>query len=342
MVTRRAVPPAADANDADEFSVAVSAFLDALANERRASRHTVAAYTNDLAQLRAFASEKRPGPLSPGGVDVALLRGWLGSLARTHAPASMARKIAAVRALYRYLRRRGIVAVDPARSLSLPKVRKRLPTVLNVDGAREVVTSVAGDSAGERRDRAILELLYGSGIRAGELVALDVVDVDLAEGEARVFGKGSKERVVPLGSHAIAALSRYLPARAELADGAPPPALFLSSKGKRIGARAVQKIVKRAGMRGAGRSDLHPHALRHTCATHMLDGGAELRAIQELLGHASLATTQRYTHVSMEQLLRVYDRAHPLASTSNTCAEPPSPLEGAAAARELGERRGAG
>jgi integrase/recombinase XerC len=163
----------------------------------------------------------------------------------------------------------------------------------------------------------MLELLYGSGLRVGELVGLSLDDVDLGEARARVLGKGKKERVVPLGGKCVAALDAYLPRRAALAhprtralDGR---ALFVSARGKRIGTRAVQALVKRYGALGAGRADLHPHALRHTCATHLLDGGADLRAIQELLGHASLSTTQRYTHVSMEHLLRVYDAAHPLA-----------------------------
>jgi integrase/recombinase XerC len=304
--------PAQEADDG--FARAVSAFLSALAHERRASEHTVAAYSSDLSQLRSFAREKRPGPLEVRGVDVALLRGWLGSLAKTHAASSMARKIAAVRALYKWLMKTGAVEVDPARTLALPKVRKRLPTVLNVDAAREVMTAIEGDDAMSKRDRAMLELLYGSGLRVGELASLDVGDLDLRGREARILGKGRKERVVPLGAPAVAAIEIWLEARREIAGG-DAHALFLTKRGARVGPRAVQTMVRKAGVLGAGRGDLHPHALRHTCATHMLDGGAELRSIQEMLGHASLATTQRYTHVSMEQILRVYDKAHPLATS---------------------------
>ncbi len=294
---------------------AVARFLTYLGGERRASRHTVLAYGRDLGQLSAFVRERRPGAKAPAEVDVLLLRGWLGQLARTHSPASVARKIAAARALFRFLERHGEVAKNPAAELSLPKVRRPMPTFLDVDAAAEVMTAPpAGDAEG-LRDRAMLEVLYGSGLRVSELVGLDLGHVDLAGAAARVIGKGNKERVVPLGSHAIAAVTAYLGRRGELAAASsdPPRALFLTRRGRRLGVRRVQALVHRYGALGAGRADLHPHALRHTCATHLLDGGADLRSIQELLGHASLATTQRYTHVSVDHLMKVYDGAHPLA-----------------------------
>jgi len=298
------------------FDRAVDAFLDVLAFERHASENTVTAYRKDLAQLSAFAREKRPGPLDPAGVDVLLLRGWLGKLARTHEPSSVARKISAVRAFYRYLKKTDQVRIDPAAALALPRVQRKLPTVLNVDAAREVVTSVEGDEPMDRRNRAILELLYGSGIRVSELTHLDVADLDLPAREARVLGKGKKQRVVPLGGPTVEALSAYLAVRSHLLTPASsaPNALFLSARGERIRRTDAYGVVRRAGALGAGRSDVHPHALRHTCATHMLEGGASLRSIQELLGHESLATTQRYTHVSMEHVLAQYDLAHPLAT----------------------------
>ncbi|WP_434048974.1 MULTISPECIES: tyrosine recombinase XerC [Sorangium] len=253
------------------------------------------------------------------GLDVLLLRSWLGSLARTHAPASIARKVGAARALLRYLERRGEVDKNAAAQLALPKIRRPLPTFLDVDAAAEVMEIPGADTAEGLRDRAILETLYGAGLRVSELCGLDLAHVDRQPSKAsvRVVGKGDKERIVPLGSHALAAIERYLERRAELADpttGARDPrALFLSRRGARIGVRRVQTLVQRYGALGAGRADLHPHALRHTCATHLLDGGADLRAIQKLLGHASLATTQRYTHVSIDHLLKVYDAAHPMA-----------------------------
>ncbi len=288
-----------------------------LEHERRASKHTVAAYGRDLAQLVAFTVQKRGDGASARELDVLTLRGWLGQLARTHAPSSIARKIGAARAFLRWLERSGAVAKNAAQQLVLPKIRRPLPTLLDVDAAASVVETPDGDGVEGLRDRALLETLYGSGVRVSELCGLDVDHIDLpassAPGSARVVGKGQKERLVPLGSHAVAALVRYLARRAELLKGAGTRALFLSKNGRRLGVRRVQALVHRYGALGAGRSDLHPHALRHTCATHMLDGGADLRAIQEMLGHASLATTQRYAHVSIDHLLRVYDAAHPLA-----------------------------
>lgn len=300
----------------DALRKAVQKFLVYLESERRSSRHTVAAYASDLEQLMSFAREKRRGNLAPVDIDVLLLRGWLGTLARTCAPSSVARKIGAARAFFRHLRRRGEVEKNPAAELSLPKVRKPLPTFLNVDAASEVMDAPGRHSAEDLRDRAMLELLYGSGLRVSELVGVDIEHLDLPS-TVRVIGKGNKERIVPVGSHAAAALERYLARRRELAHpktGAlDERALFLSRLGKRIGVRRVQTLVHGYGALGAGRADLHPHALRHTCATHLLDGGADLRAIQKLLGHASLKTTQRYAHVSIDHLMKVYDAAHPLA-----------------------------
>jgi integrase/recombinase XerC len=311
------------------------AFVVALARERRASVHTVGAYERDLGQLLSFVADRRPSARSPDDVDVALLRGWLGVLARTHAPASIARKIAAVRAWYRFLERRGLARSSPAAALSLPKVRRKLPTVLNVDAATELVESPTGgldsdasddesSEAAQARDRAVLEVLYGSGLRVSELVGLDLDDVDLEldRAEARVVGKGNKERRVPLGSESVRALEAWISARSELARDPDEQALFLSVRGRRLGVRAVQRLVGAWGARATGRPDLHPHALRHTCATHLLEGGADLRSIQELLGHASLATTQRYTHVSLDRILQIYDDAHPLARNARGTVGP--------------------
>lgn len=285
----------------------VAAFVEYLRSERRASAHTVGAYGRDLAGLLGFLKEANVAAMAK--IDVYALRSWLGRLARTHAPSSIARKIAAVRTWMRWLQQRGHLRHSPAEELATPRVRRALPTRLSVDAMSEVVTSPDADTPEGKRDRAILEVLYGSGLRVSELAGLDVASVDLAARVARVIGKGNKERVVPLGQKAVSALVDYLAVRTPREASA----LFLSSKGKRLHVRAIQRMVKRCGALGAGRGDLHPHALRHMCATHMLDGGADLRSIQELLGHASLSTTQRYTHVSMEHLMRVYDAAHPLA-----------------------------
>jgi integrase/recombinase XerC len=295
---------------------ALERFLVHLATERRASPNTVSAYRRDLAQLGQFIVEHK-GQGSPlREIDVYLLRQWLGTLSRVVAPPSVGRKIAALKAFFRYLKRRGIVDKDPAADLASPKVRKPLPTFLGVDAAREVMETPSGDDPTSLRDRAVLELLYGSGLRVSELVGLDLGHLDFDAGMVRVLGKGNKERIVPLGRESVKALRAYLSVRSSVPKSSAvltPAALFVTHRGARLGVRQVQLLVHRYGALGAGRGDLHPHALRHTCATHMLEGGADLRAIQEMLGHASLATTQRYTHVSLEQLMKVYDGAHPLA-----------------------------
>lgn len=302
----------------------IARFLVQLEGERRAAAHTVAAYRRDLAQLSKFAREKRGDRVGPADLDVLLLRGWLGTLARTHAPASIARKISAARALLRHLERAGEISKNPAAELQLPKVRRGLPTFLDVDAASEVVETPEGDEVEGLRDRALLEVLYGAGLRVSELCGMNLENLDLRagpggklEGAVRVIGKGDKERLVPLGSKAAAALRDYLARRGELrhpkTGAIDPRAIFLSRRGVRLGVRWVQKLVGKYGALGAGRADLHPHALRHTCATHLLDGGADLRAIQKMLGHASLSTTQRYAHVSIDHLVKVYDAAHPLA-----------------------------
>jgi integrase/recombinase XerC len=294
----------------------VGSFLEFLASERRASPHTVSAYRRDLGQLGQFIADHRGEDVPLGAIDVYLLRQWLGALSRVVAPPSVGRKIAAIKAFFRFLCRRGWVEKDPAQGLASPKVRRSLPTFLGVDAAREVVETPSGDDPASARDRAVLEVLYGSGLRVSELVRLDQNHVDLDQGLVRVLGKGKKERIVPLGRPTVEALRAYLEVRTSLpqrGSTVEPAALFLTRRGARLGVRQVQLLVHRYGALGAGRADLHPHALRHTCATHMLEGGADLRAIQEMLGHASLATTQRYTHVSLEQLMKVYDGAHPLA-----------------------------
>jgi integrase/recombinase XerC len=233
--------------------------------------------------------------------------------------------MAALRAFYRHLVRHRMSAVNPAAALQLPRVPRPLPKFLSVEHASSVVEVPVEGHADEplaRRDRAMLELLYGSGLRVGELAGLDVEAVDLSSRTARVLGKGSKERIVPLGGQSVEALVAYLDVRTRLRSPRTgtqhPKALFLGRWGTRLTTRQVQTLVRRYGALGAGRSDLHPHALRHSCATHLLDAGADLRGIQELLGHVSLSTTQRYTHVSIDRLMEAYQRAHPLARKRRT------------------------
>ncbi|MEO7113301.1 MAG: tyrosine recombinase XerC [Polyangiaceae bacterium] len=298
-----------------EIANALTSFTRHLEVEKRASPNTVAAYRGDLLGLAAFAEEK--GISDVAAIDVYFLRGWLATLARTVAPSSTARKIAAARAWMKWLFRQKILLRNPAAEIASPKVRRPLPTFLSVDAAKEVVETPDLTTPAGKRDRAMLELLYGSGLRVSELAALSFGEVDLDTATARVRGKGNKERLVPLGGKCVDAIRSYLTDRSALSHpktrALDACALFVSSRGARIGVRAIQELVHCYGSLGAGRADLHPHALRHTCATHLLDGGADLRAIQELLGHSSLSTTQRYTHVSTEHLLKVYDAAHPLA-----------------------------
>ncbi|HEX7671093.1 MAG TPA: tyrosine recombinase XerC [Polyangiaceae bacterium] len=309
-------PPAAD-----ELGRAIGAFMEHLEFERRASAHTVDAYRGDLAQLATFVRGASQRPASPGGISKLVLRAFLGEIARDLTAASVARKLSAIRAFFRYLLRTGALRESPADLVATPRVHRRMPIFLNAESASEVVESpnlaLLGTDASRLRDAALLEVLYGSGLRVSELVGLSVSDVSFGDHSVRVLGKGKKERVVPLGAKSAHAVSAYLGRRAELrhprTGALDADALFLSRMGRRMGVRAVQQFVHRYGVLGAGRPDLHPHALRHSCATHMLEGGADLRAIQEMLGHTSLSTTQRYTHLSLDQLLSVYDKAHPLA-----------------------------
>jgi integrase/recombinase XerC len=307
----------------DELSRILARFVEHLANERRASPHTVSAYRRDLESLVAFVRARNPKGARLASLDKFMLRSWLGELAKTVAPPTISRKISSVRALCDYLTRSGELRTNPTATLASPKLRRKLPRFLTAEAASEVMAAPlalpTGSEIEHLRDAVALELLYGSGLRVSELASLDLEQMALETAEVRVLGKGRKERIVPLGSKALLALDAYLPRRAELAHprtGAfDAKALLLGRLGKRLGVRWLQALVRRYGGLGAGRSDLHPHALRHSCATHMLEGGADLRAIQEMLGHSSLSTTQRYTHVSLDQLLAVYDRAHPLAQS---------------------------
>jgi len=310
----------------DAFTAATERFLSHLSAERRVSPNTVLAYRRDLGQLGAHARAELGRAPELGDLSRTLLRGWLGRLARDRSPVTLARKIAAVRTWCRFLVRRGELLEDPTALLGTPRIHRKFPVFLGPEPAGRLVEAptTGGSAVTPReapaallRDRAMFELLYGSGLRVGELVALDLGDLSADLDEVRVLGKGRKERVVPIGSVAARAMAEYLAFRAELAhpnEGSlDPDAVFVSRRGARLGARRVQQLVTRYGAFAVGRPDLHPHALRHSCATHLLEGGADLRAIQELLGHQSLSTTQRYTHLSLERLLAAYDAAHPLA-----------------------------
>lgn len=292
----------------------IRAFIGFLRAEQRASPETLRNYASDLRQLHRFLLSRRlvSSPIDPNSLSSDAVRAYLQWLDQKGGkPSSLARKLAAVRSFYRYLLRRGMVSSNPVDGMRTPKQPKLLPRVLTKDDADALMTFPAGQAVWSLRDRALLETLYSTGARVSELVALDIGDVREPEGLVRLQGKGRKERIVPIGEMALVAIRRYrvsLPLR----SSSVPRALFCNQRGGRLTSRSVARIVTRYSSRLAGGA-VSPHTLRHSFATHLLDEGADLRSIQEMLGHASLSTTQRYTHVATDQLLAVYDRAHPRA-----------------------------
>ena len=295
------------------LQAALDGFVRHLELERGRSAHTVRAYAGDVRSLLDHAARLRV--TEPDGLDLAVLRSWLARL-RTAGAArtTLARRGSAARVFTAWAHRRGLLAVDPGLLLATPKGHRPLPDVLRADETAALLDGVDGDDPASLRDRAALELLYATGIRVGELCGLDVDDVDTSRRVVRVLGKGARERSVPYGTPAATAVDAWLAAgRPRWAGEASGAALLLGARGRRVDPRTVRAAVHRrlAGVEGA--PDLGPHGLRHSAATHLLEGGADLRSVQELLGHATLATTQIYTHVSVERLRNSYDRAHPRA-----------------------------
>lgn len=291
------------------MDVWIERFEEHLQLERNLSPHTLAAYGRDLREFQAFVLTQKPGQgefLSQ--IDQILLRRYLALLHKKNSKTSIARKLAALRTFFRYLVREGALETNPGELVGTPRRDKSLPKTLSVDEAFALMEGGEGDDLLALRDRAIVETLYSCGLRVSELTGLDVRGLDLEQGLVRVAGKGRKERIVPVGSKACTALRDYLDARGNPAQEAP---LFLNHRGGRLTPRSVERNLKRQLLQGGVTKNATPHSLRHSFATHLLDGGADLRAIQELLGHASLSTTQKYTQVSVDQLLAVYDRAHP-------------------------------
>jgi len=288
-----------------------------LVSERDLAPHTVRAYLSDVAGLLEHAD--RLGTTDLAELDLRTLRSWLARQQVTgRSRTTLARRATAVRVFTAWLARTGRIATDVGASLRSPKAHQTLPPVLRQDEARELVTGAAhladDDSPLGLRDMAILELLYATGVRVGELVALDLDDLDPSRHVARVLGKGRKERTVPYGHPAARALDAWLArGRPQLVAPGAGAALFLGARGGRIDQRAVRTLVHRRVAEVPGAPDMGPHGLRHTAATHLLEGGADLRSVQELLGHASLATTQLYTHVSTDRLRQAYRQAHPRA-----------------------------
>ena len=296
----------------------VTAFLRHLEVEKHASPHTIGAYGRDLDQWVRFLVESERSATAPARADALILastvrdvRAWLATLhARGLDAVSVARKLAAVRSLYRFLARRGVLRRNPARDVRAPRLARKLVTFLPADEAAALVDArgLAGDA--RARDVAILEMLYATGLRVSELAGLDLDAIDREARTVRVLGKGSKERMVPYGAPAARALDAYLARRATHRGP-----VFVNARGGRLSPRSIHTIVRRAARAAGVTRRVSPHTLRHTFATHLLDRGADLRMIQELLGHSRLSTTQRYTHVSTAQLLKTYDAAHPRAAS---------------------------
>lgn len=285
------------------------AYLEA---ERNVSAYTVRNYTNDLMEFFGFVTESGIDTLK--NVNKQTLRAYLARLMeQKYAKSSIARKLSAIRSFYRYLMREELVSASPAATTVSPKLDKRLPAFLTVDEAKKLVESPDVSQPQGQRDRALLELLYASGMRVSELVNMNIEQVNLATNEIRVWGKGAKERVVLIGAPAAQALTAYInEGRKELLAGKRNSALFVNRYGERILSRRVQKILKIYSQ--SINKNVHPHVLRHTFATHLLDGGADLKVVQELLGHADLSSTQIYTHVTQSRARKIYLSAHPMAT----------------------------
>jgi integrase/recombinase XerC len=286
---------------------AVEAWATHLRSERSASPHTVRAYLSDVRQVLSVTGAGGVARIAPAD-----LRHWLRTLDGTVDRTSIARKLAAVRSFFRFLVVTGRLRSDPTVGIMTPKTRKKLPAPLSLDEVDRLLATPSTDAWGGLRDRAILEVLYSSGLRVSELTGLDWTDVDTEAETVRVLGKGRKERIVPLGRPALRALAAYRQASAARGLTIATGAVFRNARGGRLTPRSVARAMERY-VATSGTAKASPHALRHTFATHLLGGGADLRAIQELLGHASLSTTQRYTHVDLRRLMDAYDRAHPRA-----------------------------
>ena len=303
-------------------TVLIDSFLESLVTEKGYSDHTCRAYRKDLQDFFSFLAEsrvsggtqrKRNRNVTPQQVDAVMLRGYLSFLHRKHKKITIARKLSAIRSFFKFLVKKGILLENPAELILTPKQNKTIPVYLSVDEIFRLLDSIRTDTLLGLRNRAIFETLYSSGIRISELAAMDVSDVDFSAAVVRVFGKGHKQRIVPLGQKALAAISAY---RSQMQKQAGLEAfqsgpLFLNRFQKRLTPRSIARILKKLVSAIGLLTPISPHALRHTFATHMLDAGADLRVVQELLGHKSLSTTQKYTHVSIDRLMETYDKAHP-------------------------------
>ncbi len=287
----------------------LESFIKHISDERNYSEHTVKAYRGDLENFRDFLLKEAK---RIENADIATINAYISTLYGKNSPASVERKVSAIRSFFSFLVRKDLVSQNPAKLVRTPKKERHLPVFLSVD---EVFNLVDVKDPGKNplcvRDRAILELLYSSGLRVSELAGATLADISIGEAIIRVRGKGNKERIVPVGSKALSALGEYLDIRGKLKPVSDQ--IFLNSRGGGITTRSLARIIKKYGLLSGISKNVSPHVLRHSFATHLLAGGADLRAIQEMLGHASLSTTQRYTHLSVERIMEVYDKTHPNA-----------------------------
>ena len=304
--------------DATAFDRYLSEFESYLKHEKNASDHTVKNYIGDLAQFKKFLGAYRLCLEDLSRIDHRVIRHFLSFLhQKKYHKSSMGRKVASLRSFFKFLHRERVVEVNPAKAVATPKAEKKHPRFLSVDDAFRLMEMPDEKTGSGLRDKAILEVFYSSGVRISELAGLNEEDVDLSVGLMKVMGKGRKERIVTLGSHAVRAIERYLKSKDAPQEGtfhaAKKTPLFLNRYGERLGIRGIRRVVEKYVREYAVPFRISPHGLRHSFATHLLEGGADLRSIQELLGHVSLSTTQKYTHVSMDKLMEVYDKAHPRA-----------------------------
>jgi integrase/recombinase XerD len=299
-------------------------FIAYLELERGLSRNTLEAYRSDLQQFGRFLDQRSVDPLGAGPGDVAAFIGELGSgEARPPAPATLQRKIATLRSFYRYLRREHLLERDPTADLRSPRAKGRLPSVLSRDEVNRLLAQPAGPGAGDLRDRALLETMYACGLRASEAIGLTLSDLDMESGVVRARGKGAKERLVPIGGSALSALRDYFErGRPRLVGLRDEQRVFVNHRGEGLTRQGLYKIVRRHARAAGLERPMSPHTLRHTFATHLLAGGCDLRSLQEMLGHADIATTQIYTHLSTERLRDVYFESHPRAQLHVTAKDP--------------------
>ncbi|MCU0590302.1 MAG: tyrosine recombinase XerC [Desulfobacterales bacterium] len=302
---------------------AVRSFVEALPAEKGYSVHTCRAYTRDLEEFSRYLHEpnaapepRRPefdGAIAPGQVTAAMIRSYLGYLHQRNQKSSIARKLSTLRSFFKFLVRKGLVELNPVEGILTPRREKTLPVYLSVDAVFRLLESIETDSLQATRNRAIFETLYSCGLRVSELAGLNVVDLDAAAGTLKVLGKGDRERLVPIGRTAIEFIDAYrLMLKAQTGIGTMPNGpLFLNLQGRRLTTRSIARILKKIVTACGILTPVSPHTLRHTFATHLLDAGADLRGVQEMLGHQNLSTTQKYTHVSIDRLMDTYDRAHP-------------------------------